>query len=201
MLMTAVQYQASWLVHALRGRRNPLCRAVDRVAAVISALFLAVAVIAIPATLLFGALLHNNLSQRAARAAATTRSVTAVLTTDAEASTGATDTSQTYAQGVAIIQWTAPTGLHAAAINVPLNSARGQSVTIWTDGSGRMVPAPASLASVTWAALFGASGILLATLLCCAGLIVGTQQLACRYALRRWGREWEVMQRRGTLRQ
>jgi predicted PurR-regulated permease PerM len=201
MLITAVKYQASWLVHALRGRRNPLCRTVDRLAAAISALLLAVAVIAMAATLPFGALVHKNLSQRASRAAATTHPVTAVLTTDAQASVGTADTSQTYPQGVALIEWTAPNGSHSAAMNVPLNSARGQSLTIWTDSSGNMVPAPASPASVTWAALFGASGFLLAVLLCCTGLILATQQLARQYALRKWGHEWEVLQRWGTLRQ
>lgn len=201
MLMTAVKYQASWLAHTLRSRRNPLCRTVDRVAAAISTLFLAVAVISIPAAIAFGALLHSDLSRQAVRAAATTHPVTAVLTTDPQASLGVSDTIQGSPQGVATIQWTAGNGQHSAAIDVPLDSARGQALTIWTDNSGAMAPEPASPASVTWATVFSASGALLAILLCCAELVVGTQHLARRWALRRWGREWETMQRWGTLRQ
>jgi hypothetical protein len=201
MLMTAVRYQASWLIHALRGRRNPLCRTVDRIAAGISALLLAVAVIAIPATIAFGALLHGSLSHRASRAAATTHPTTAVLTTDAQASVGAADTDQTYAQGVATIQWNTPNGPRSVAINVPLDSVRGQSLPIWTDDAGAMVPAPASPASVIWAALFAASGALLLILTCCAGLIMVSQYAARRYAQQAWGREWAAMQRWGTLRQ
>lgn len=201
MLMTALKYQASWLVHTLRRRRSPLCRTVDRIAAATSTLVLAVAVIAMAAAVPFGVLMHKNLAQRAARTAATTHPVTAVLTTDASVGVGTTDASQTYPEGVAVAQWAASNGLRSAAINVPLTSTRGQSLTIWTDASGSMTAAPPSPASVIWTALFSAAGLLLTVLLCCTGLIAGTQQLARRYALRRWGREWEVMQRWGSLRQ
>lgn len=199
--MTAVRYQASWLAHALPGRRNPLCRTVDRIAAAISALLVAGAVLAIAATVPFGAMLHNSMSHRASRAAATTHPVTATLTTDAEAGVGTTAVNQTYAEGVALIQWNTPNGPRSTAINVPLNSVRGQSTTIWTDESGNMVPAPAGPGAATWAALFGASGALLVTLLSCVGLIGGTQYLARRYAQRAWGREWAAMQRWRTLSQ
>lgn len=201
MLRTAVRHQGAWLMHALRGRRNPLCRPVDRLAAGISALLLAVAVIAIPATMAFGWFLHHSLSQRAARAAATTHPVSAVLTTDAQASVGATDTAQTYAQGVSVIQWNTPNGPHSVAVDVPVNSVRGQSMPIWIDDAGNMAAAPAGQASVVWAAVFGASGALLLILTSCAGLIAATQYAARRYGQQAWEREWAAIQRWGTLRQ
>lgn len=201
MLRTAVRYQGSWIRHALFGRRESLCRPVDRLAAGLSALLLAVAVIAVPATMAFGWLLHHNLSQRASRAAATTQPATAVLTTDAQASVGATDSAQTDPQGVAMVQWNTASGPRSVEVDVPLNSVRGQSIPIWIDNAGNMAPAPADPGSVTRAALFGATGTLLLILTGCLGLIAATQYGARRYAQQSWGREWAAMQRWGTLRQ
>lgn len=201
MLRTAVRDQASWLRHALFGRRDSLCRPVDRLAAGLSALLLAVAVIAVPATMAFGWLLHHNLSQRASRAAATTQPATAVLTTDAQASVGAIDAAQSDPEGVATVQWNTASGPRSASVSVPLNSVRGQSIPIWIDNTGNMAPVPADPASVTRAAVLGASATLLLILTGCVGLIAATQYGARRYAQRAWGREWAAMQRWGTLRQ
>ena len=53
-MIAALKAHAGWLVHALGLARNPLRRPIDRVAAAISVLLLLVALVAVPATAVFG---------------------------------------------------------------------------------------------------------------------------------------------------
>jgi hypothetical protein len=198
MAMTTAKYQASWLVHALQAHRNPLCRPVDRVAGLITALLLTIAIFAIPAAVPFGTMLHKNLSQQASRTAVTSHRVPAVLTSNPQPDVDTTDSSGANAQGTATIQWNTALGPHSTTLDVPLYEQRGQQVMIWTNQSGDLTQAPATATDVMWASLFGATGSLVVMLSGCAALIALTQALALRYGQRTWGREWETMQRSGS---
>jgi hypothetical protein len=193
----AVKSNAAWLVHVLGIRHNPLRRPVDRITGTITALLLAVAFMAVPAIVPFSALLHDGLTQHAARTAAINHPVTAVLTTDA-VSNLATNGGGQNDQGEAVVQWTSVSGPHTATINVPSGSLHGQTVTVWTDQSGELTTAPADPTSISVTTGFLSLVALLVALGGCAGLIMAVQRTAQRYAQRAWAREWEAMQNSGS---
>ncbi|MCI2416176.1 hypothetical protein MOQ72_01965 [Saccharopolyspora sp. K220] len=200
-MVAALKAHAAWLVNALAVNRNPLRRPIDRLAAGITLLLLMVALIAVPASGLFGAALHTDLTQRAQVSATTTHPVTAVVTTTPATST---PISEAYGQdtisSTAVVEWR--TGLdqqpHTATIQVPANSAAGDNLTVWVDQAGNRVPPPPSASSVTASAIFGAVLVLLVAELACFALIAGTQHLARFVSMRAWEREWAFLQHGGT---
>jgi hypothetical protein len=193
----AVKSNAAWLVHTLNIRHNPLRRPVDRITGAITALLLAVAFMAVPAIVPVGALLHDCLTQQAARTAATNHPTTAVLTTDV-VSNLATEGGEQDDHGQAVAQWTGANGPRTATINVPTGSLHGQTVTVWTDKSGELAAAPADSTSISVTTVFLSLVALLVTLGGCAGLIAAVQRTAQHYGQRAWAREWEAMQSSGT---
>ncbi len=200
-MIAALKAHAAWLVNALGVNRNPLRRPIDRMAAGISVLLLVAALIAIPASVLFGTALHTGLTQQAAESAATTRQVTAMLTTAPELSAPASEAySQDALGSTAVAEWrTGPAQQpHTETIQVPADSSVGDTVTVWVDQAGNRVPPPASAGSVTASAIFAAVLVLLVIELTCIALIVGTQHFARRVCMRAWEREWAFLQHGGT---
>ncbi|MCI2421419.1 hypothetical protein MOQ72_28685 [Saccharopolyspora sp. K220] len=162
-------------------------------AAGISLLLLMVALIAIPASGLFGASLHADLTQRAAVSAATTRPVTAVLITSPELSVPVSEShTPRGVSSTAVVEWRDGLGQqpHTATIQVPEDSSAGDSLTVWVDQAGNRAPPPPSESSVTASAIFAAVLVLLVIELACIALIAGTQHLARRVCMRAWEREW-----------
>jgi hypothetical protein len=199
-MVAALKAHAAWLVNALGVNRNPLRRPIDRLAAGISVLVLMAALIGIPASGLFGASLHTDLSQRAAESAATTQQVAAVLKTGPALSVPVSEAySQDSVSSTAVVEWRAGLGQpHTETIQVPADSAPGDTVPVWVDQAGNRVPPPASEGSVTASAIFAALLVLLVVELSCIALIAGTQHLARRVSMRAWEREWAFLHYGGT---
>ncbi|MEU6261915.1 Rv1733c family protein [Saccharopolyspora shandongensis] len=199
-MVAALKAHAAWLVNALGVNRNPLRRPIDRLAAGISVLLLMVALIAIPASGLFGASLHADLTQRATTAAETTRPVDAVLTTRPALSVPVSEAySQDALSSTAVVEWRAGLGrTQNATVQVPADSSPGDTVTVWVDQAGNRVPAPADGGAITASAIFAALLVLLVIELACIALIAGTQHLARRMCMRAWEREWAFLQHGGT---
>ncbi|MGP4020985.1 Rv1733c family protein [Saccharopolyspora sp. 5N708] len=200
-MVAALKAHAAWLVNALAVNRNPLRRPIDRLAACITLLLLMVALIAVPASGLFGSALHTDLTQRAAVSAAITHPVNAVLLTTPAVNTPLSEAyTQDTISSTAVVEWR--TGLeqqpHTATIQVPAGSRVGDNLAVWVDQAGNRVPPPPSASSITTSAIFAALLVLLTVELACIGLIAGTQHLARLVSMRAWEREWAFLQHGGT---
>ncbi|QIZ36260.1 hypothetical protein [Saccharopolyspora sp. ASAGF58] len=198
-MVAALKAHAAWLVNALGVNRNPLRRPIDRLAAGITVLLLMIALIAIPASGLFGASLHADLTQRAAESAATTQPVTATLTTRPTLSVPVSEAySQDALSSTAVVEWRTGLQPHSTTLQVPADSSPGDTLTVWIDQAGNRVPPPASAGSITISAIFAAILVLLVIELACIALIAGTQNFARRMSMRAWEREWAFLQHGGT---
>jgi hypothetical protein len=200
-MVAALKAHAAWLVNALGVNRNPLRRPIDRLAAGISVLVLTAALIGIPASGLFAASLHADLSWRAVESAATTQQVDAVLKTAPALNVPVFDAySQDSVSATAVVEWRAGLGqqFHTETIEVPADSAPGDTVPVWIDRAGNRVSQPASAGSITASAICAALLVLLMVELSCIALIAGTQHLARRISMRAWEREWALIHYGGT---
>ncbi|MGI8310514.1 Rv1733c family protein [Saccharopolyspora hattusasensis] len=198
-MVAALKAHAAWLVNALGVNRNPLRRPIDRLAAGFTVLLLMIALIAIPASGLFGASLHADLTQRAAESAATTQPVTATLTTRPTLSVPVSEAySQDALSSTAVVEWRTGLQPHSTTLQVPADSSPGDTLTVWIDQAGNRVPPPASAGSITISAIFAAILVLLVIELACIALIAGTQNFARRMSMRAWEREWAFLQHGGT---
>lgn len=93
----------------------------------------------------------------------------------------------------AVARWTAPDGTSVTGtVHIPVDKGKGDTVQVWTDRQGRVVPAPLdSMTAQTHAVLAGMGAALGAGVL----LLVGRQLLMWQLMRRRlaeWDREWEA---------
>jgi hypothetical protein len=93
----------------------------------------------------------------------------------------------------AVARWTAPNGTSVTGtVHIPVDKGKGDTVRLWTDRKGRVVPPPLdSMTASTHAVLAGMGASLAAGVL----LLVGRQLLMWQLMRRRlaeWEREWEA---------
>ncbi|KEI44096.1 Rv1733c family protein [Saccharopolyspora rectivirgula] len=197
-MVAALKAHAAWLVNAMF-TGNPLCRPIDRVAAGLSILLLTAALIAVPATGLFGKSLHADLTLRAQRIAAESRQVTAVLLTDPEpVVTASGGYGHTGRNSIATVQWRSDNGLHTKQIMVRSDARRGDEVTLWVDKAGNKITPPAGPGSILVSVVVATGALLVLIETACFAAIAAVQGLARRYAMRGWEREWVLMRRGGS---
>ncbi len=195
--MTPLRFHLRWVMHALRLRRNPLRRTVDRVTAAVTAAIALLGLAALPLAVFLGLRIYQHESQQAARSATNARPVAAVLTTDASSNAIPTETTGQLPSVPAVVQWPVPGGSQSATVNVPGGSAQGTAVTVWLDSFGHVTESPATPATVVGRSVLVVLAVVTAGLVCCTGLILAVHRVAYVYAGRQWEREWNAVGGRG----
>ncbi|MFB7993049.1 hypothetical protein ACFC4G_09480 [Streptomyces sp. NPDC056002] len=171
-----------------RWRRNSLRRHSDVVEAW---LVLVIWLLVVAAGVLAGVLVVRAVGSAFSAQAARAHSVPAVLTGHA-AGTGAITGGYDDGRVWAAVRWTGADGaVHTGRAKVSPKAPAGTRVTVWTDGKGRVVPAPAT----------GAEVALQEALACAlvappvAAAVWGTGWVARNRLIRRrmaeWGEEWK----------
>lgn len=148
------------------------------------------AIVAVVGGLLAGVAAAETVEQSLNRQRLERRTVSAVLTEDAKGKSAVRVVDDTRVW--ATVRWTGPDGSARSGLTKVLpDTAKGTSVTVWTDRQGRLVPKPPSPAAAqlqaTWAGALAAIG---------AGLaVIGGAQLVRGQLDRRrmdeWAAEWE----------
>lgn len=197
--ITGIRYRCTWLVHALRVRRNPLRRGVDLVTAAVMALLLATGLAVVPACVMFGSSFYGQQARAAATEATQRYPVVATLTGAPQIHvTGDAEYSR-EAIADAPVRWSDRPGQeHTAMVTVPAQSIQHSTTTVWIDGAGQLSPAPRSNAEVLASAVVVAIGLLLTVEVCVLVLATGVRRLSDLYARRAWAQEWEVVASRWT---
>jgi len=172
---------------------NPLRRPVDRVETLVVAGLLAVLVLVGPlVALAAGESARRDAAPAAARERATRVRTTATVTQSADTAPGA----RSSAAGLVRVpvRWTDSDGTpRTGLVTVGPDTAAGATVNIWTDGHGRVTPAPRSQEQVNlMAARVGAGGLLAlaAVLLTVAGV---THHVLDRRRDAMWTDEWRLV--------
>lgn len=195
----ALKAHAAWLVNSLSIGRNPLRRPIDRLAAGLTLLLLMVAMIAVPVSGMFAGSLHQDLSDRAEQAAASSRSVSAVVATAPSLSVPASEVyTQDSVSSTAVVEWR--NGLHeqSSRVQVPSSAQVGDTVEVWVDQQGNRVPPPPDAGSVAASAVFAALLLLVVLEIGSFTLISAVQAGARRIGMHAWAREWDYVQGGGT---
>jgi hypothetical protein len=93
----------------------------------------------------------------------------------------------------AVARWTAPDGTKVTGpVHIPVSMGKGDTVRIWTDRQGRVMPAPLDpAAAATHAVLAGMGAFVAASVLLMMGRYMLLWQLM-RRRLADWEREWEA---------
>jgi hypothetical protein len=185
--------QGHWFGRLVRGRRpdrNPLRRTSDRVETyLLAGLFVAAAAGApfaaqAASQAAYTGALRAEQAQLAAR-----HQVRAVLTQTA----GSTSAYTLSTEVPAPVTWTSGAGVrHTGTILALAGSAKGSSVTIWTDAQGNLASPPLQPAQVAGqgeVAAFGAIVGIAALYLCEAGIV---RYVLNRRRIRAWDADWVV---------
>lgn len=175
-----------WLSHALT--RNPLARASDRIEALAVLMVFVMAVLAIPFASAAGDDAYDARMRLIDEQTRTRHSVEAV------ALTGTTPTPGRYTRpGPVRAQWREGTQDRSETVHSPTPVQQGETVTVWLDSSGRVVPAPdtpkvakAVAAGRSWTVWLGTVG---ATVLLACASRYGLDRLRARS----WERELQVL--------
>lgn len=195
----ALKAHAAWLVNALSIGRNPLRRPIDRLAAGLTLMLLMVAMIAVPASGMFGGSMHRDLSERAQQAAGASRPVTAVVTSPPALSIPVSEVySQDAVSSTAVAEWRTGLHEHSSRVQVPSGTKVGDPVEVWVDQRGERVPPPPDAGAVTASAVFAALLLLVVLEIGSFALIGAVQAAARRVAMHAWAREWDYVQGGGT---
>ena len=192
--MRAGNTQGHWFGRLVRGRRpdrNPLRRTSDRVETyLLAGLFVAAAAGApfaaqAASQAAYTGALRAEQAQLAAR-----HQVRAVLTQTAGGSTSAYTLST---EVPAPVTWTSGAGVrHTGTILALAGSAKGSSVTIWTDAQGNLASPPLQPAQVAGQGEIAAFGTIVgiaALYLCEAGIV---RYVLNRRRMRAWDADWVV---------
>ncbi|MGW3288772.1 Rv1733c family protein [Streptomyces sp. NPDC001002] len=180
-------------VLAWRWRRNPLRRRSDVVEAWI---LLAACVLATVSAVLAGVVGTQAAERALARDRAARTPVAAVLVRIVPGSTRDVVTGIRHDRAVGSVRWTDAKGVVRTGLApVRPGTEPGSPVRAWTDGHGRLVPAPVNAGEASArAALSGAGAALLAG----SVVLVGGHLVRLRVqrrATERWGAEWERVSR------
>ncbi|MCS0604895.1 hypothetical protein NX794_27310 [Streptomyces sp. LP11] len=175
-------------VRLWRWRRNPLRRPSDMVEAWI---VLATWVLVLLCGTLAGVLAARASDASFAERRAELRTVSAVLTDDA-AKTPATGSGYDDGRVWAGVRWTGPDGaVHTDRAKVYPGAPAGSTITVWTNRSGRVVPAPVTGAAA--GAQSALTGALVAPTAAAAVWGVGwiVRSRLIRRRLAEWDEEWK----------
>ncbi|EST39738.1 hypothetical protein N566_00370 [Streptomycetaceae bacterium MP113-05] len=117
--------------------------------------------------------------------------VAAVLTTDVRTSPAADGADMAGRAGV---RWTDADGeRHTGSAPVRATQEKGDTIRIWTDGSGRMTGPPrfTSAETAAWVAALMSAGAVAAAGI---GARYGLRRLADRHRYRAWEEEWRIVE-------
>ncbi|MFS8204733.1 hypothetical protein ACLVWQ_39440 [Streptomyces sp. CWNU-52B] len=174
-----------------RWRHNPLRRHSDAVEAWI---VLATWVLATVGGVAVGAVSAQGMQDAMTRSRAAREEVSAVLLETAPAGLRDVTTGAVYSQVRARVRWTDDTGtVRTDSARVRAGTEAGATVPVWTDGHGRLVPAPMSRAEAQARAILTGSGVT-----AFGGLVIlaGGRLVRLRVerrATEQWGEEWELV--------
>ncbi|WP_182899190.1 hypothetical protein [Microbispora sp. H10830] len=172
--------------------RNPLRRRCDRAEAVVRL----AAVLGVVAAIVFGVMLgireYGNGLRTEAQQMRTRHQVAATLTGDVT-------TPRLSVAGAAVghaqATWVAPDGtVRAGVIEVSPSRHAGETVRIWTDGTGVITPRPQDRETTAVAALTVGTGVPLAAAAILALLVTCTRLVNQRRARRVWEAQWTVVE-------
>ncbi len=148
------------------------------------------AVLAVPVALAVATTVAVDTSAQARQQQAERSRVPAVLLEDATTLTG-----PSTVQAVAPAVWTTPDGSdREATVIVPVGTAAGETVLIWTDADGRRTGEPLTPGAGRLAAVVTGAVIVLVAVAGSAGLNAGVCALLDRSRARRWTREWNEVE-------
>jgi hypothetical protein len=171
--------------------RNPLARGTDRlesatlVGVVLASLMLA------PVTLVFGSIVHADMTATAGQQAATRHHTVAVLLADTPAAVGGHGTAAGAGGSKVLAEWRLPDGTtRTGRVVMGDGLSAGARVGIWLDDNGNVVDRPVSEAD----AMAGGAMVALAGWVTAVGLLV-LAQVALHLTLNRrryraWDRQW-----------
>ena len=175
----------------MRPDRNPLRRRTDRVEALILGGLVAVAAAGAPVAAVAASDWAHAGATRAAHAQQETgHRVQAVLLAPPRAVAGG------YAvNGMtpASATWTTPGGVRRTGqVSVPADSARGTTITVWTDQAGNVTSPPLTPAQIADQGTFAALVTVAAIVLACLLATVTTRLLVNRCRMAAWTADWAV---------
>ncbi|GAA1245367.1 membrane protein [Prauserella halophila] len=181
-----------WFTRACRRihpGRNPLARSGDRWDGRLLVMIVVLAVATVPAAVTWGGDVHAGRLGEAARDAAATHRVTAVLTADAPTSA----TTGHLRGGVHVpARWTAPDGgERTGTVSAYRGATRGSEVTIWVDRAGAVTAAPATRTGAVVDGVSAGLALWLGVLTACGLGYAMFRLLLARSRRARWDREWE----------
>ncbi|MDX6315196.1 MAG: hypothetical protein QOF84_4959 [Streptomyces sp.] len=184
-------------VRLWRWRRNPLRRRSDVLETWVALIAAIVIALGAPAAGWATGSLVNGALQHTVRAQRSERSVVPALVLKAgprEIAQTDPDSGQVRQERrSAVARWTAPDGTKVTGpVHIPVSMGKGDTVRIWTDRQGRVMPAPLDpAAAATHAVLAGMGAFVAASVLLMMGRYMLLWQLM-RRRLADWEREWEA---------
>ncbi|MGV9709776.1 Rv1733c family protein [Gordonia sp. NPDC003424] len=159
--------------------RNPLMRRGDRVRATASLAAILLALLAVPVCIVVSMGTYSSVTNRVDQAVAVTAHVDSVAAT----------ATPSPARG-AVVSWNRQGTRHTGSTVVPNATKAGDSIQVWLDRNGTLVPEPAGmferLLTAAWAGLLCWMGAIAVTL---AGVGLVHRRVAKRHAAL-WDLEW-----------
>ncbi|MCA1226408.1 MULTISPECIES: hypothetical protein [unclassified Saccharopolyspora] len=188
-----------WAAQALRPKRNPLRRNLDRWTAAVMALLVGLALASVPVAAAFGSGMHQRLGERSAAQHAERTPVTARLVEPARMTILGGGSPQT--QRVlfhALVTWRDAAGrphggwaeISSAAVAV------GDEIEVWVDDRGAVVAPPLGADRALASAISVGVLLVFGSVVCCGVALVLVRRVADARAHRAWAREWEVVRPR-----
>jgi hypothetical protein len=179
------------VTRGLRPDSNPLRRRIDRVETLIFGGLLVAAATAAPIAAVQASHVAYADAMRAVRVQQETghQTTAVLLATPAASANGYTVTSL----APAMARWTTPHGgVRTGDIEVPANSVKGETFTIWTDATGDVTTSPATQSQAAGQGTFAAILAVLLTLVTCFAAAGITRVLVNRRRLAGWAADWAV---------
>lgn len=187
-------HPAGVLLNALASRRNGLLRGSDRLEVMVLAAALIFAPMAPVLGVIVGQQVFAMASAESAEQAAGAHRTVAVLTEDASPP-AVTAFGSVITDSLVTAAWAAPDGrIRTGRIMVVAGMRAGQTLPVWTDPGGTLVPAPDSPGQQRiGAAIIGATAAL-CWLILLAGGVTFARWMLDRRRLRTWGLEWAAVE-------
>lgn len=170
---------------------NPLIRTSDRVVRYTTCAALAFALLLVPIAATFGSLTYSGNAERSQRDASVDTPIDARIIDVPTPTTTALDALSTSALSYTTVEWTSPdSAVHSGRTTVASTAVVGETVTVWVDQAGVLVPAlrtgtDAAVTGIATAAFIWALGTAAAV----GGVVVVMTAVDCRH-MKEWDDEW-----------
>jgi len=165
--------------------RDPLVRATDRIEALVVVLAVVVSLVAIPIAAAVGTAAYDSRRAGYAEQADTRHTVAATVTDVPAAQIVRTGTTTVAAE------WTAADADHTGTLSAQSTTKTGDTIEIWVDNNGTMVPAPIPTSRAAVDAGIGALAIWIGVAATAATLATLTRRVCDRIRLTGWQHDLE----------